>query len=285
MGTSGAVPGQAQISVTDDSGRELSLTQPATRIISLAPHLTELLFAAGAGDHMVAAVAYSDYPPAAADLPRVGDAHNLDVERILALRPDLVVGWGSGNNRAQLEQLAHLELPLYLSEPGALDSIAATIVDLGRLAGTRPAAETAAAEFRQRLQSLRNGYADHPTVSVFYQYWHRPIMTIGGRHLIDEVIRLCGGENIFADLHQLAPQVEREAVLQADPAVIIGSGEGTRRPPWLDEWSQWPQLRAVRNGHVFDIPADLLLRHSSRLLDGAELLCEQLQQVRAQAGR
>lgn len=275
----------AGISVTDDTGQPLTLAQPATRIISLAPHLTELLFAAGAGDRIIAAVAYSNYPAAAGELPRVGDAHNLDVERILALQPDLVVGWGSGNNRAQLEQLARLGLPLYISEPGTLDSIAGTITDFGQLAGSPDTAEVAAADFRQRMQSLRERYSGQAEVDVFYQYWHRPIMTIGGPHLINEVIRLCGGKNVFADLSQLAPQVSREAVLQADPEAIIGSGEGTQRPPWLDEWSQWPQLRAVRNGHVYDIPADLLLRHSPRLLEGAEILCGQLKEVRIQAGR
>lgn len=279
------VPAHAAITVTDDSSRELTLAQPAHRIISLAPHLTELLFAAGAGDRLIAAVDYSDYPDAARELPRVGNAHNLDIERILALQPDLVVGWGSGNNRAQLDQLARLELPLYISEPGRLDSIADTIIDLGKLTGSQATAETAANEYLQRLHDLRSQYSGHESIRVFYQYWHRPIMTIGGRHLIDEVIRLCSGENIFAELQQLAPQVTREAVLEADPEVIIGSGEGTQRPPWLDEWTRWPQLRAVRNGHVYDIPADFLLRHSPRLLDGAEILCGQLQQVRAHPGR
>lgn len=228
---------------------------------------------------------YSDYPDAAGKLPRVGNAHNLDVERILAMRPDLVVGWGSGNNRAQLDQLARLDLPLYISEPGTLDSIAATTIDLGQLAGTPEIAATSANEFRHQLQSLRDRYAGQAPISVFYQYWHRPIMTIGGPHLINEVIKLCGGENIFAVINQLAPQVEQEAVIKADPEVIIGSGEGTQRPPWLEEWSQWPQLRAVHNGHVYDIPADLLLRHSPRLLEGAEILCGQLKEVRTQAGR
>ena len=270
----------AEVSVSDDIGREVRLTRPAQRIVSLAPHITELLFSAGAGDRIVGVVEYSDYPPAAKELPRVGAYNAVDMERILALRPDLVVAWASGNPPALIEQLRGLGLTVFLSEPRELEDVASNLERLGRLAGTEATAQAAADAFRRRLRALRERYSARAPVSVFYQIWFRPLMTVNGEHLISKVIRLCGGRNVFAALPALVPKLDVEAVLAADPQAIVA---GVREPgddSWQADWRRWPQLRAVREGHLISVPADLLQRHTLRILDGAERLCTALDAVR-----
>lgn len=270
----------APISVTDTGGETLQLQQPARRIISLAPHTTELLFAAGAGERVVGAVSHSDYPAAARDIPRVGSAHQLDMERIIALQPELVVAWRSGNSAGQLQQLRQLNLPMYTSEPRSLTDIGVTIRHLGQLAGTETTAVAAAEDFSQRLANLRNRYADQSAVSVFYEIWPDPLITISGGHVIGEVIRLCGGRNVFADMEALAPRISFEAVLAAMPEVIIASGMGEERPEWLDKWRQWPQLPAVEHDQLHFIPPDILQRPTPRILKGADRMCEILARAR-----
>jgi iron complex transport system substrate-binding protein len=268
------------VNVIDDSRREVHLAAPAQRIVSLAPNITELLFAAGAGDRIVGTVRFSDYPVAAQDIPRVGDTYNLDMEAILALKPDLIILWRSGMREALIETVERSGYPVYESEPASLQGIAATIEDFGRLAGTETAAVEAGARFNQRLASLRQHYAGRTPVRVFYQFWNRPIFTVNGKHLISRVIQLCGGSNVFAGLSSLTPQVNTESVLAAEPEVIIASGIGDAPPSWLDDWRHWPELQAVRDGHVYAIPPELLLRATPRILDGAEMMCKFIDQAR-----
>lgn len=276
-----AVPALAEVRVTDDLGQTVVLAQPARRIVSLAPHATETLFTAGVGSRIVGAVSYSDYPEAAKTIPRVGGYHNLDLERIAALKPDLVVAWAGGNPPAQIERLRALGLTVYVSEPRKIEDVAYNVERLGALAGDAKAAREAAATFRRRHERLRARYANRPAVKVFYQIWNQPLMTVNGAHLISKAIALCGGVNVFHDLPALAPKVDLEAVLAADPEVIVASGMGQARPDWLDDWRRWPQLRAVRDGNLFFIPPDIIQRHSPRILDGAESLCRDLERVRA----
>ncbi|MGB5406030.1 MAG: cobalamin-binding protein [Thiogranum sp.] len=268
------------LQVTDDIGKKISLDKPAQRIVSLAPHLTELLFAAGAGDAVVGVVSYSDYPPEAAQRPHVGDAQNLDVELIVSLQPDLVVAWKSGNPTPQLEQLTRFGIPVFYSEPRRLEDIATNLERLGLLAGSDEPALAAAEKFRAGTRRLVERYSGAEPVRVFYEIWHQPLMTVGGKHLISQIIRVCGGENIFANLTALAAAVEREAVLMADPEVIIASGITQQRPSWLDQWLEWPQLYAVKHKHLYFVAPDLIQRHTPRLLEGARRLCDQLQQAR-----
>ncbi|HSH30644.1 MAG TPA: cobalamin-binding protein, partial [Thiohalobacter sp.] len=225
-----AVCPAAGVRVEDMAGQALALDAPAQRIVSLAPSLTELIYAAGAGERLVGAVAYSDYPAAARQLTRVGNANQLDLEAILALRPDLVLGWGSGNPRVQLIRLRELDVPVFIAEPQRLDDIALLLERIGTLAGTRTRAEQAARAFRARQEALREQYSDRPVVRVFYEVWHRPLMTVNGDHTISAVIRLCGGRNVFADLPQLSGQVALEAVLAADPDAIVAGGMDAARP-------------------------------------------------------
>jgi iron complex transport system substrate-binding protein len=261
------------LQVVDDSGKTVTLHAPAQRIVSLAPHVTEQLYAIGAGDLLVGAVDYSDYPEAARALPRVGGYSRLDLEQILALKPDLVVGWQSGNSSQQLERIEELGLTLYRSEPRRLDAIASSMERLGILTGKEATATEQATDFRHRVAALRRAARGRAPRTLFYQIWNRPLMTVNGEHLIDEVITLCGGRNIFVDLPVLTPTVSEEAVIAANPEVIIASGMGQERPEWLDDWRRWPQLRAVQNNALYSIDPNIIQRPTPRLLDGVAQMC------------
>ncbi|MBS3935347.1 MAG: cobalamin-binding protein [Sulfuritalea sp.] len=270
----------AEIVVRDDSGTTVRLATPASRIVSLAPHATETLFAAGAGGKIVGAVDYSDYPEAARKIPRVGGYSRLDLEAIAALKPDLAIGWASGNSPAHIDKLRALGIPVYLAQPERIDDVAAKLERYGELAGTQATARAAADAFRTRLAELRTQYGTRPAVRTFYQIWQQPLMTVGGGQVISDVIRLCGGTNVFADLKPLAPKVAVEAVIAADPEVIVASGMGEARPEWLDDWRQWTGMTAVRRDNLYFIPPDLLQRHTPRLVEGAARLCAQIEMAR-----
>lgn len=270
----------APLTVIDGTGSRVELAAPAQRIVSLAPHTTELLFAAGAGQRVVGVVDYSDYPEAAKTLPHVGGYSRFDIEAIVALRPDLIVGWKSGTNAAALAKLQQLGIPLFRSEPHQLEAIADEIDALAILSGSEPLARPFTAAWRQRLATLRQRYRDSAPVSVFYEIWNQPLMTVNGQHLIGDVIRLCGGRNVFAELPALAPKIAVEAVLAADPQLIVASGMGEEHPEWLDEWRRWPHLQAVKGNHLYFIPPQLLQRHTPRILDGAEQMCAQIERAR-----
>lgn len=273
------LPAWAEISVTDDTGQAVILESPAQRIISLAPYITELLFAAGAGQAVVGVTEFSDYPEAARSLAQVGGGAGLDLEAIIALQPDLVVAWQSGNPRGQVERLQSLGITVFLSEPRRLRDVPDTVQRLGQLAGTAPVAADRADHFRHRYAELHDNYAARPKVSVFYQIWDQPLMTLNGEHLFSDVLRLCGGENVFGALPALAPQIDIEAVLLADPdAIVVAADDGDS--PLVSTWQRWPELSAVKQGHVYVIQRDQLVRHSPRILDGAERLCKLLDDVR-----
>ncbi len=271
----------AGISVRDDTGATVSLAQPAQRIVTLSPHLAETVFAAGAGGQIVGTVDYSNYPEAARRIPRVGGYSRFDLEAVVALKPDLIIAWEGGNAPAHLQKLRRLGLPVYLSQISRLEDIAGEIERIGALAGTRQSADTAARTFRQRLADLQARYAGRPVVRTFYEVWHQPLKTIGGQQFISSVIRLCGGENVFGTLTATAPDVTVEAVLAANPEAIIASGMGEARPEWLDDWQARPGLLAAQRKNLFFIPPDLIQRHTPRLLDGAERLCQHLETARS----
>ena len=276
-----ASAGVHALTVVDDRGVRIELAAPARRIVTLAPHLTELMFAAGAGDRIVGTVAYSDFPAAAQRIERVGDAGALDLERLVALRPDLVVVWLGGTPQRQLDVLAALGLPLYYQQPRNLESIADSLERFGVLADTSALAAPAAARYRERLAALAARYRGSAPVGVFHQVWDRPLMTVGGTHLISQVIALCGGRNIFEALATLAPVVSAEAVLDADPQVIGGAAvDGSLREAGLERWLDWPQLRAVARGNLYVVPPDLISQPGPRVLDGAERICSAIERAR-----
>ncbi|WP_244129124.1 cobalamin-binding protein [Burkholderia gladioli] len=272
------------ITVIDDAGRTVTLPAPARRVISVAPHATELLYAAGGGAAMVGAVSYSDYPEAARALPRVGDNRSLDLERIVALKPDLIVVWRHGNADRQTAQLAALGIPLYFSEPKRLDEVAVSLDKLGRLLGTRAQADRAAADYRQRIAALRARYAARPPVTVFLQIWDRPLTTLNGAQIVSDVLRLCGGRNVFAALQPVAPTVSDEAVLAADPEAIVATAQGATASdaslPSLKRWRRWPSLAAVARSNLFAVDGDWLTRPTPRLALGAEQVCRDLETAR-----
>ena len=279
------LPVRAEIVVVDAGGTSIGLAAPARRIVSLAPHITELLFAAGAGDRVVGNVEYGDYPPAAKVLPKVGGYSRLDLEAIVALKPDLVLGWESGNLPAAVSRLRALGLTVHLSQSNRIEDIAGELERIGELAGTEAAANVAAAAFRQRYARLARGYSRRPAVEVFYQVWKQPMMTVNGRQIISDAIRLCGGRNVFAALPILAPTVTVEAVIAANPEVIVASGMDEARPEWLDDWRRWKTLAAVAGDNLYFVPPDLIQRHTPRILDGAERLCVHLETARGKRGR
>lgn len=273
----------AQVTVRDDYGNEIRLEKPASRIVSLAPHLTELVYAAGAGARLVGAVDYSDFPAEARSLPRVGGDARIDLEAVLALRPDLVVAWPNAGSLRAVDRLAELGLPVFRSEPRELDDIARTLERIGRLAGSSTQADAAAAAFRARAAGLQRRYGAGRKVRVFYQIWDRPLLTVNGAHMISKVIAVCGGENVFASLPLLVPEVDAEAVLKADPEAIVASGSNDAQPRWLEMWKRFPGLSAAARGQLYAVPADLIQRQTPRILDGAEQLCTILESVRARS--
>ncbi|HEX8962157.1 MAG TPA: cobalamin-binding protein [Rhodocyclaceae bacterium] len=274
-------PARAEVVLTDDSGAEVRLRAAAHRIVSLAPHITELLFAAGAGARIIGTVDYSDYPPAAKRIARVGSYSQLDLETVAALKPDLVIAWQSGNPPAAVAKLRALGVPVFVNQPDRILDVARSIEQFGKLAGTEADANAAAKEFRDRYAALSARYAGRPKLRVFYEIWKEPLMTINGKQIISDAIRLCGGENVFAELPALAPKVTVEAVLAANPDVIVASGMGEARPEWLDDWKRWPQLAAAAKGNLYFVPPELIQRHTPRVLDGAERLCQDLEEARA----
>ncbi|WP_144063364.1 cobalamin-binding protein [Caballeronia insecticola] len=277
-------PAHAAITVTDDSGAPVTLDRPAARVVSLAPHVTELLFAAGGGARVVGAVTYSDYPKEAQAIPRVGDNKALDLERIVALHPDLIVVWRHGNAARQMDRLKALNIPIYFSEPRHLDDIATSIDKLGALLGTQASAHAAADTFTRDIAQLRARYAQQPPVSVFYQVWDDPLMTLNRDNVFDEVIALCGGINVFAAETPRVPTISTEAVLAANPEAIVTATPGATKPdrplPALERWRRWTSLTAVSRGNLFGIDGDLINRPTPRLALGAAQLCRDLQTAR-----
>jgi iron complex transport system substrate-binding protein len=256
------------------------LAAPARRIVSLAPHVTELLFAAGGGERIVGAGAFSDYPEAARRIPRVADNFELDIERTLALKPDVIVVWQNGTPARQLAQLRALGVPLYYSEPKKLDDIAGSVERFGALMGTQAVAAPAAADLRRRLAALRARYQDAAPVPLFYQVWDRPIYTLGGAHIVSDAIRACGGRNVYADLAATAPSVAAESVLQRNPEAVISGGDDSAGGG-VAIWKAYPTLLATRRGNLFAVNGDLFSRPGPRLIDGTAVLCEKIQLARS----
>lgn len=250
------------------------------RIVSLAPNLTELLFAAGAGAQVVGASEYSDWPPPARDLPRIGDAFRLDYEGILALRPDVAVAWQSGTPAEAVARLEQAGVRVVVVPVQSLEDVAAGIETLGRLAGTQDVAAAAAGGFRSAVEGLRARHAGRPSLDVFIELDHRPLFTVTGRHLISEMVSVCGGRNVFASLPGLAPSVDLEAVIAARPDAILYTGP---EPDPAALWQDWPGLPAVRDGNVLRVPGDLVSRATPRVVAGIEAICEALDGARARS--
>ena len=250
----------------------------AERIVSLAPNLTEIAFAAGAGEKVIGTVEYSDFPVAARTIPRVGDAFRVDYERILALQPDAVLAWEPGTPHATVERLRSLRVSVNTIRTQRLADIATAVREIGRIAGTEDIAAPVAERFERDIEALRAEFDGQPRVTVFLQVNDQPLYTINDTQIMSEVIRLCGGVNVFGHLNELAPQVGVEAVIAANPDVIISTGDSQAAA--FTQWRRWKQLRAVRSNNLFVLSPDNLARSTPRLAEGSRDMCRTLQTAR-----
>ena len=275
-------PAFSAIVVVDDNGQEVRLDQPTQRVVSLAPNITEVLFHIGAGEQIVGADEYSNYPEAAKQITRVNNHAAANYELILSLQPDLVIAWQSGNGDKIINPLRKLGIPVFVVETRQMEAIPSLFRRFGQLTGQGETAELRAQEFSQRLKTLRAAQTGKSMVRAFYQIWDEPLITLNGKHMISDVIGLCGGQNIFADAAPLVPYVNIESVVAADPQVIVAGGSQEDQPGWFSSWQQWRGISAVINKQIYLIPSDLMQRHSVRILEGAEMMCDFMDRARGQ---
>jgi iron complex transport system substrate-binding protein len=263
--------------VVDDTGHRVTVRYPPRRIVSLAPGATEMLFAAGAGDRVVATDDASDLPAAARRLPKLGDLAAVDMERLIAAQPDVVVVWPYGTGPAQIALLARLHVPVYREEPTTLEDIPASIRRIGALAGTQAAAARVADALRAKLATLasRYGQAAHPPTALL-EVWNRPLYTVGGREVMSDALRICGARNVFEDLPEAAPAVSVEAVIGRDPDIIIAAAPPGKGAAWLAWWRRFPMLRAVRDGRLIDFEDQRLSGLGPGSIDATAKLCARI---------
>jgi len=264
------------VRVIDDAGLSVVLASNPTRIVSLAPGATEMLFAAGAGKHIIATVQYADEPAAAKQVPRIGDVVAIDMEKLVALRPEVAVVWPGGGNPAQIEEIGRMGIPLYRQQVNSLGDLPASLRRLGKLAGTSDVAEQAARGLETRLAALAHRYENsrHPT--VFLQVWNHPIYTVGGTHLISDALKLCGVRNVFGDLRDLGPAVDIEAVVARNPDIIVAAAPPGAGTEWLADWKRFTTLHAVRSGNLVTFEDQRLTRLGPSVIDATEELCKVL---------
>jgi len=278
-----ASPSGASRAVSDDLGRTVRVRAAPLRIVSLAPGATEMLFAAGAGPEVIATVEYSDEPTAARAVPRIGDVATIDMERLVALEPDVVVAWPAGGNPAQRDKITALGMSLYQQQVVRLADLPASLRRLGVLAGTEAAAEQAAHALEERLASLARTYgagvdrSRRPTVLL--QVWNRPVYTIGGKHLMSDALELCGARNVFADLPEPAPLVDTEAIIARNPDIIVAASPPGESAAWVADWQRFGSLAAVRGGRVVAFEDQGLSRLGPSVLDATERLCRTIARV------
>jgi iron complex transport system substrate-binding protein len=283
LGTAQAGPPASTVNirnVTDDSGRTVSVRAAPLRIVSLAPGATEMLFAAGAGSSVIATVEYSDEPPAARRVPRIGDVAAVDLERLVALHPDVVIAWPAGTNPAQRAKIARLRIPVYEQQVVRLAELSDSLRRLGVLAGTQAVAASAAHDIDVRLATLTATYGTHARApgaarpSVLLQIWGRPIYTVGGRQLMSDALEVCGARNVFADLPEAGPVVDAEAVIARDPDIIITAAPPGEGAAWLADWRRFGSLRAVREQHLVVFEDQALSRLGPSVIDATAALCK-----------
>jgi len=272
----------ADVTLTDDAGSEVILKKPAQRIISLSPHLTELVFTIGQGDKLIGVMSFSNYPEAAKKIPRIGSYNTISYESIVKMQPDLILAWASGNGSETISKLRSLGFKVYVSEPTKLEGVASTIRKFGILLGAKNRGEHEADKFMNRLDTLKENYSNKPKVNVFYQLSDNPIMTLSGRHLISDVVKLCGGFNIFTEAIPVALKVSLESLVRSDPQVVIAGAKKKNQEKWLRSWEDRSSMKAVKNRQIYFIDPDLLVRHGPRILDGAEKMCNFLEKTRNQ---
>ncbi|HET9576375.1 MAG TPA: helical backbone metal receptor [Usitatibacter sp.] len=273
-----ATSAAAAITLADDLGRTVELAQPARRIVSLAPFLTELAFSAGVGGRVVGVSAFSDYPAQARDLPQVASSAGIALEPLAALHPDLVIAWADTIRAEDIARIERLGPAVFVARARRIDDAPRLLQAVARLAGAD--ATPAAREFRDRIAALRRTYAARATVTALVEIWSQPLTTIGANHWIDEALQACGARNAFADLPGVAPQLDWELVYRRDPQVVVGMGRTAEEAAFIRRWRARPTLAAVRAGHLVYVDADFLQRPTLRLAQGIAQLCEGIDRAR-----
>ena len=264
----------ADITVVDDSKTMVVLAEPARRIVSLSPHLTELLFSLGVGDRIKATVDFSDYPEDALKIPRLGNAFSVSVEAVIEKSPDLILAWMTGGNQRTFEQLRSLGYPVFVNEASTLGGIAAAVQQLGTLVGKPERGLELAKKFRIDLQKLRQSRSGLGSPKVFFQISDAQLYTVNSQHLIGQAIDVCGAENIFSDVEFFVPMVSYESVVERNPDVlVVSSPYPGYKSAWNDRWKDLGWGDRVRA-----IDASLITRPSLRMLEGIKMLCESLGQ-------
>lgn len=266
------------VSATDDLGRNVELKQPAQRIVTLAPFLTELVFSAGAGKSVVGASAFSDFPPEARALPEVASALGIAFEPLAALHPDLVLAWADTIRGDEIARIERLGMPVFVTRARKLDDVPRLLETVARLAGTDGSGRAAA--FRERIVTLRRAHSATSPIPVLVEIWSQPLTTIGAGHWIDEALAACGARNAFDDVPGIAPQLDWELVYRRDPRAIVGMGAPAKRGEFESRWALRPALTAVREKRFVYVDADLLQRPTLRLAEGVASLCAGLDRVR-----
>lgn len=264
--------------IVDDDQRTLTLNVAAPRIVSLAPGATAMLFAAGAGAQIVGTSGYSNEPAAAQRIERVGDSQNFDIERILFLHPDVVVVWSGGTSASQIDKIERVGLPVYRHRIRILADIPDSLRRLGALSGTRPEAQLAADQYARRIAALERRYASAAAGTILIQVWDRPIYTVGRTELMSDVVRICGYQNIYADLNEPGPAVSLESVLARNPDRILAVGSDLPAAnEWLNRWRAYPTLKAVRSGRLMPWADPRLSRLGPSMVEATEALCSALE--------
>jgi len=257
----------------------------AQRIVTLAPFLTELVFAAGAGDMLVGVAAHSDYPERAKALPVVADATGVNREALLGLRADVVLAWRTGTPANAVAALRQVNVKVVVLDGARIDDVPKLLRQIGALANTAARAEDAAAAFERELATLRATYAAKPVVPAMFEIWHAPLMTISGNHYMTDALEVCGGRNVFAGLSAIAPEVSMESVVAKDPEAIIGAGSALEEAAFRNHWARLDSLRAVKNGALVYLNPDTIQRQTPRMIEGVKALCAGLEKVRALRGK
>jgi len=265
---------EASITVKDDLGNTIRLDHPATRIVSLAPHLTEILFYLGLGDKVVGVVEFSDFPSQAKKVKRVGNAFSVSVEAIVELKPDLILVWSSGGSGEQVRKLKSLGIPVYYSEPRVLLEVAEGIERIALLAGKGQRGSLAKQQFQARLQEVGRVPSGNNEPRVFFQISATDLYTVNDKHLMGQAISLCGGKNIFGSLNVPVPLVSSEAILVGQPQIIVRSADFPGQTEWRYQWQKYKQIPAVANNHLYEVSADLISRPGFRMLQGIRQLCD-----------
>ena len=268
----------APLALTDDLGRTVTLKSPAQRIVTLAPFLTELVFAAGAGDRVVGVSAYSNFPSQAASLPVVSSAVGISLEQLAALKPDLVMAWRDSFRPEDVERVGRFGAAVYIAHGRRLDDVPRLLRTIGTATGRDVSAVVG--DFERRVAALKGEYGGKRRVDAFLEIWHRPLTTISGSHFMNDALEICGGRNLFKERAGVAPQVSWEEVYERDPFVIIGAGSAPGEQEFRGNWKARGTLSAVKAGRLVYVDADTIQRPTTRTPEGIRQLCERLDAVR-----